>query len=84
MGWVWSDELARDLLATPEFAALVPASWTAKPSAFATSGDEDLATTVRRLLGLGAASDADQDSDLEPRGRLTLCDCDGKRSSPTG
>ena len=52
MGWVWSDELAVTLRNSPEFASLIPSSWTARPAAFATLDDESPVATVRRLLGL--------------------------------
>ncbi|NND01458.1 MAG: hypothetical protein HKN91_01600 [Acidimicrobiia bacterium] len=52
MGWVWSDELASTLRESPEFATQIPSSWTARPAAFATLGDETPIATVRRLLGL--------------------------------
>ncbi len=58
LGWVWSDELADTLKRSPETAELVPASWSARPAAFAADGNEDAATTGRRLLGLVPNSSA--------------------------
>ena len=52
MGWVWSDDLADSLRKSPEMAPLIPPSWSARPSAFATHSDEDTITTGRRLLGI--------------------------------
>lgn len=54
MGWVWSDELAKTLRESPEFAAHIPRSWVSRPSAFATLDDESPVATVRRLLGMRA------------------------------
>jgi len=76
MGWVWSDELADSLRQSPEIAALVPKSWSARPSAFAATSDEDPAATGRRLLGLASPPLTDSPSEL------TLCTCNGANVVP--
>lgn len=71
MGWVWSDELADTLKQSPDTAELVPASWSARPAAFASDGNEDPLATGRRLLGLVANSNA------VPLETFTPCTCQG-------
>lgn len=75
LGWVWSDELADTLKRSPETAELVPASWSARPAAFAADGNEDVVTTGRRLLGLVPNSNA---VSLEI---VTPCTCQGANLS---
>ncbi len=74
LGWVWSDELADTLKRSPETAELVPASWSARPAAFAADSNEDVVTTGRRLLGLVANSNA------VPLDSFTPCTCQGTLS----
>ena len=52
MGFVWSDEVASELLASDETAPLVPAVWLSRPSAFVAGSDETPESVGRRLLGL--------------------------------
>ena len=54
MGFVWSDEVATELLARDETAPLVPDTWLSRPSAFVAESDETPESVGRRLLGLSA------------------------------
>jgi len=65
LGWVWSDELADSLRKSPEMAPLIPPSWSARPSAFATQSNEDALSAGRRLLGIveGEVERPEPDSD---------------------
>ena len=76
MGWVWSDELARTLRESPEFATHIPGAWMARPSAFATLDDETPVATVRRLLGLPVI----ETEEIQGTGASLPCSC-GERSS---
>lgn len=65
MSWVWSDELADTLRKSPEFATVIPESWSSRPAAFALRPDETLLGAARRLLGIDQPLDSD----------VTSCPC---------
>lgn len=68
MGWIWSDELAATLRKSPEFATLIPSTWSSQPAAFALRSDETPLDAARRLLGL-------EPLDRTPVVDLAGCNC---------